>query len=51
MYVYEEFEMGVFTVGFYRPDGKFIPESDHATEDEAAARVSYLNGNAGAVNV
>lgn len=35
----------LFTVGFYKPDGKFEPESDHKTREEAAQRVSYLNGN------
>ena len=32
------------TVGFYRPDGKWEPESDHETDESAAARVAYLNG-------
>lgn len=37
----------LYTVGFYRPDGRFEPESDHGGENgkaEAAARVAYLNG-------
>lgn len=34
----------LFTVGFYKPDGKFEPESDHGKREEAAARVHYLNG-------
>jgi hypothetical protein len=38
----------LFTVGFYQPDGKFYPESDHPTSEKAAERVAYLNG-AGAV--
>jgi hypothetical protein len=33
-----------FTVGFYKPDGEWEPESDHATADAAAKRVHYLNG-------
>ncbi len=37
-------EPGLWTVGFYKPDGKFEPESDHPTSDEATARVHYLNG-------
>lgn len=45
MYVYESFERGLYTVGFYRPDGRFVAESDYNTKDEAAARVSYLNGS------
>lgn len=43
-YVYQSFESGLWTVGFYRPDGKFEPESDHGSRDEAAARVAWLNG-------
>lgn len=34
------------TVGFYDPDGKWNAESDHDTDEQAAARVSYLNGSA-----
>lgn len=34
----------LFTVGFYLPDGKWEPESDHSTRDAAAERVHYLNG-------
>jgi hypothetical protein len=34
----------LFTVGFYKPDGKFEPESDHDSKQKAAARVHYLNG-------
>ncbi len=44
MYVYMSFEPGLWTVGFYKPDGKFEPESDHGNRDEAAQRVNYLNG-------
>ena len=32
------------TVGHYAPDGKWIPESDHNTDEQAAERVNYLNG-------
>ena len=35
----------LWTVGFYHPDGSWEPESDHVTEEAAASRVSYLNGN------
>lgn len=35
---------GVYTVGFYDPDGEWHPESDHTLAHEAAARVHYLNG-------
>lgn len=37
-------DAGVFTVGFYDPQGKWHPESDWSTSDEAAARVHFLNG-------
>ena len=47
MYVYQSFEPGLWTVGFYRPDGKFEPESDHGSAGEAAARVAWLNGSQG----
>jgi hypothetical protein len=46
MYVYIRSEPGLYTVGFYRPDGKWEAESDHAAREEAAARVAYLNGQA-----
>jgi hypothetical protein len=45
-YVYRRTEPTLWTVGFYRPDGTWEPESDHGTADEAAARVHYLNGGA-----
>ena len=35
----------LWTVGFYSPDGKFNPESDHETPELAADRVAYLNGS------
>jgi len=44
MYVYIKTEPGLWTVGFYKPDGKFEPESDFNTTWEAAKRVSFLNG-------
>jgi hypothetical protein len=34
---------GLWTVGFYGPDG-WEPESDHDSAEQAAARVHYLNG-------
>ena len=43
MYVYEEFEKGVFTVGFYKGT-RFVFESGYNDRDEAADRVHYLNG-------
>ena len=48
MYVYIESEHGpdgtLYTVGFYSPDGKWHPESDHDSRESAAERVHYLNG-------
>lgn len=44
MYVYIKSEALLWTVGFYRPDGKFEPESDHDTPEDAAERVRWLNG-------
>lgn len=44
MWVYIRTEPGVWTVGFYGPDGKWQPDSDQASQESAAARVHYLNG-------
>jgi hypothetical protein len=44
MYVYLESEPGLYTVGFYSPDGHWHPESDYDERGKAAARVNYLNG-------
>lgn len=44
MYVYIRTEKHLWTVGHYDPRGKFIPESDHETKEQAADRVAYLNG-------
>jgi hypothetical protein len=44
MYVYVLSEPGLWTVGFYAPDGQWHPESDHTSEKSAAERVHYLNG-------
>ena len=46
MYVYIRSEPGLWTVGFYDPEGKWHPESDHATQEKAATRVAWLNGSA-----
>ena len=47
MYVYIKSEPGLWTVGFYRPNGQWEPESDHGSKEDAAGRVAYLNGNKG----
>lgn len=45
MWVYQKSKgEELWTVGFYRPDGAWMAESDHASRDEAANRVHYLNG-------
>ena len=44
MYVYIQSEPGLWTVGFYAPNGNWVAESDHESKEDAAARVSYLNG-------
>lgn len=45
-YVYIRSEPGLFTVGFYRPDGEFETDSDHTEQNAARERVHYLNGGA-----
>lgn len=56
MWVYVESENWVddngerqhlFTVGFYKPNGKFESDSDHNNRGNAACRVNYLNGGIG----
>jgi len=37
-------QKGICVVGFYDPNGQWIPESDHFEIFSAAARVHYLNG-------
>jgi len=43
-WVYIQSEPGLWTVGFYDPDGRWHSDSDHASKSEAAERVHYLNG-------
>lgn len=43
-WVYIHSEPQLWTVGFYGPDGRWEPESDHGSTEEAAGRVHYLNG-------
>ena len=45
MYVYVRSEPGLYTVGHYDPNGKFISESDHKDKSQAAQRVAWLNGS------
>jgi len=44
MYVYKQTEPNLYTVGFYAPTGKWIPESDWSIREEAIEQVHYLNG-------
>jgi hypothetical protein len=43
-WVYLNSEPQLWTVGFYDSNGEWHPESDHASEQEAALRVNFLNG-------
>jgi hypothetical protein len=43
-YVYESFEPGLYTVGYYDGDGHWHPEGDYGTRVEARQAVHYLNG-------
>lgn len=44
MYVYLKTNYGVWTVGFYDPKGKWHPESEEYSPQQAAKRVAWLNG-------
>ena len=44
MWVFQRTEPGLFTVGFFGPDGRWRTDTDHETKEAAAARVHYLNG-------
>lgn len=44
-WVYKRTEPTLWTVGFYKPDGTWEPESDHGSDHEAAERVHWLNGD------
>lgn len=43
-WVYIRSESQLWTVGFYDPQGKWHPDSDHESSESAAKRVHYLNG-------
>ena len=43
-YVYLHSEPGLYTVGFYKPDGRWEAESDHSDRELAARRTAFLNG-------
>src|SRR5690606_24777482 len=44
VYVYQQTEPGLWTVGFYDPQGRWHAESDHTSPESAAERVHWLNG-------
>jgi hypothetical protein len=46
-YLYIKSANGLYTVGFYRPDGSWEAESDFESIEQAAARINYLNGGLG----
>ena len=43
VYVYSAADR-LYTVGFYKPDGEWMPDSDHKEQEKAAQRVAFLNG-------
>ena len=45
MYVYVNSERNLYTVGFYDPQGRWQPDSDYNSRQEAGDRVAYLNGS------
>lgn len=59
MYVYIKSEQAcadnnwhdLWTVGFYKPNGQWEPESDHCNRAAAAERVAWLNGELAAARV
>ena len=44
MWVFIKSEEGLYTVGFYDPQGGWHTDSDYDYKSEAAQRVHYLNG-------
>lgn len=47
MYFYIKSEPGVWTVGLYDREGRWVSESDWDCSERAAMRVNYLNGGDG----
>jgi hypothetical protein len=43
-WVYQQTEPGLYTVGYFTPDGQWLTDGDFSTRKEAADRVHYLNG-------
>jgi hypothetical protein len=44
LFTYVRSEPELWTIGSLGPDGKWAPESDHGTAEEAARRCAWLNG-------
>lgn len=44
IWVYIRSEPGLYTVGFYDPEGKWHADSDWDNQKDARRRVHYLNG-------
>ena len=44
MYVYKKSDELRWTVGYYKPNGQWEPESNYEQKQCAAERVHYLNG-------
>ena len=44
-YVYIRSEPGLWTVGFYAPNGDWHTDSDHDVREKAAERTAWLNGS------
>ncbi len=47
VWIYRKTEHGLWTVGFYDPQGKWHSESDHDAPGDAANHVNWLNGGNG----
>jgi hypothetical protein len=45
-FIYIKTEPQLWTTGHYDPDGRFHPDDDFGSPDEAADRCAYLNGDA-----
>lgn len=44
MWVYRE-GIGGYQVGYFQPDGVWFTDGSYSTREQAAERVSYLNGH------
>lgn len=47
MYIVQQLERGLFTVGFFNPAGGFVPHCDTNNRVMAERIVNYLNGGNG----